>query len=237
MKTKRIKKITNAERSARQALQALGVDTERLYQAAYRARRRGEQLGKTYDKSSPLISWENVLRQTKRIITTTTLTAKDVEQMRVASSARINKKSVHKLEMIERVLFENSSNAADKQSFKKMDVLQYVFRRYSTDELESAVQEYVKAYGDDVLDTTLAGYRYEHARKAYAITQGGQSAWEEALSKADADLATTYANDVQLISDAWLAVLGIDIDALLGNMENWSNLNLARKYGGYKWEE
>lgn len=236
MKTKRIKKLTTAERQARQALEALGVDTERVYQAAYRARRRGEQLGKSYDKSSPLISWENVLRQTKQIITTTTLTAKDVEQMRVTSSASLNKKSVHKLEMIERVLYNAPSESAEKQSLKKMDALQYVLRRYSTDELEAAVQEYVKAYGDDALDTTLTGYRYEHARKAYAVTQGGQSAWEEALNKADADLATTYANDVQLMSDAWLAVLGIDVDSLLENMENETNLKLARKYGGYKWE-
>lgn len=236
MKTKRIKKITNVERQARRALEALGFDTERVYQAAYRARRRGEQLGKSYDKSSPLISWENALRQTRQIITTTTLTVKDVEQMRVTSSARLNKKSARKLEIIERILFGTPSEASEKQSIKNMDILQYVLRRYSTDELESAVQEYVKAYGNDVLDTTLTGYRYEHARKAYAITQGGQSAWEEALNKADADLATTYANDVQLISDAWLAVLGIDIDSLLENMENESNLKLARKYGGYKWE-
>lgn len=236
MKTKRIKKITNVERQARRALEALGFDTERVYQAAYRARRRGEQLGKSYDKSSPLISWENALRQTRQIITTTTLTVKDVEQMRVTSSARLNKKSARKLEIIERILFGTPSEASEKQSIKNMDILQYVLRRYSTDELESAVQEYVKAYGNDVLDTTLTGYRYEHARKAYAITQGGQSAWEEALNKADADLATTYANDVQLISDAWLAALGIDIDSLLENMENESNLKLARKYGGYKWE-
>lgn len=236
MKTKRIKQISNVERQARQALEALGINTERVYQAAYRARRRGEDLGKTYDKSLPLVSWESMLRQTRHIIKTSTRTAIDVEEMRVSASAQINKKSIHKLEMIARILNETPAESAEKQSVKEMDAALYVLRRYSADELESAVQEYVKMYGDDALDTTLKGHRYKLARSYYVTSQGGQTAWEEALNKADEDLKMTYANDVRLIYDAWLAVLGIDLESLFENMENWSNLKLARAYGGYKWE-
>lgn len=236
IKTTRLKKISNVERQARQALEALGINTERVYQAAYRARRRGEDLGKSYDKSLPLVSWESMLRQTRHIIKTSTRTAIDVEEMRVSSSAQINKKSVHKLEMIARILTENPAVPPEKQSVKEMDVALYVLRRYSADELENAVQEYVKVYGDDALDTTLKSHRYDIARRYYVASQGGQTAWEEALNKADEDLKTTYTNDIQLIYDAWLSVLGIDLEALFENRENWSNLKLARVYGGYKWK-
>lgn len=236
MKTKRIKKISSVERQARQALEALGINTERVYQAAYRARRRGEDLGKSYDKSLPLVSWESMLRQTRRILKTSTLTAIDVEEMRVSSSAQINKKSVYKLELIARILPQNPAAGAKKQSVKEMDTAIYVLRRYSADELESAVREYVKLYGDDALDEALKSNRYDIARRYYVASQGGQTAWEEALNKADENLKTTYANDIGLIYDAWFSVLGIDLESLFENRENWSNLKLARLYGGYKWE-